>query len=215
MCFQEGTVISTLSTKSLGFEHFKELYVHDNDFSNVYVACEHAAFQNFYRHDGFLFKNRKLCVPNSSIKKLFVCEVHSSGLMGHFGIDKTLSILHEHFFGLICANMLRKFVRSASHVGKLSLEFNHIDYICHYPFLHILGLIFLWTFCWVCLGIEKAETQYLLLLIIFSKMSHFIPCHKTDDATHIADLFFRKVVRMHGILKTIVSNRDVKFLSHF
>ena len=42
---------------------------------------------------GFLFRENKLCVPNCSLSDLLLRESHSGGLMGHFGVAKTLVIL--------------------------------------------------------------------------------------------------------------------------
>ena len=91
-------LVSTLNAKLLGFEYVKELYANDDDFVSVYGACEKAAFGKFYRLDGYLFRENRFCVPNSSMRELLVREAHGGGLMGRFGVKKTLDVLHEQFF---------------------------------------------------------------------------------------------------------------------
>ncbi|XP_060192372.1 uncharacterized protein LOC132621914 [Lycium barbarum] len=57
-----------------------------------------ALSRRFQLVDGFLFKDGRVCVPMSSWRKLFIKEAHSGGMMGHFGVTKTLDILGEQFY---------------------------------------------------------------------------------------------------------------------
>ncbi|XP_052882238.1 uncharacterized protein LOC128290571 [Gossypium arboreum] len=82
------TLLTTLDSKLLGFYHMKELYANDEDFGNIYAACEIGSFEKFFRYEGFLFKENRLCIPQGSIRELLVLEAHSGGLMGYFGISK-------------------------------------------------------------------------------------------------------------------------------
>ena len=208
-------LVSTLNAKLLGFEYVKELYANDDDFANVYEACEKTTFGKFYRLDEYLFRDNRFYVPNSSMRELLVHEAHGGGLMCHFGVRKTLDVLHEHFFGQKMKHYIeRVYARCITSRQAKSRVLPHGLYtplpIPSAPWVDI-SLDFV-------LGLprsRKGRDPIFVVVDRFSKMAYFISCHKTNDATHVADLFFRKIVRLHGVLRSIVSNRDVKFLSYF
>jgi hypothetical protein len=49
----------------------------------------------------------------------------------------------------------------------------------------------------------------------FTSMVHLIPIKTTTNTTELAHLYIREVVRLHGIAKSIISDRDPRFTSKF
>ena len=153
----------------------------------------------------FLFKKSKLCIFKCSTRDLLVKEAHGGGLMGHFEINKTYNMLHEHFFWpkmkldvhMFCSQCFKcKEAKSRSQPNGLYTPLNVPNELwINISIEFVLGLP----------HTKKGKDSIFVVADRFSKMTHFIACNKTNDAKHVADLFFfRDAVRLHGILRIIV-----------
>ena len=115
----------------------------DQDFSEEYAFCEKVAHDKFFRHENILFWENKLCIHNCSIRDLLVRESHGGGLMGHFGVAKTLVVFQEHFYWpYMKRDVERIFWRCITCKQAKSLGFYN-----HFLFLVNFRLIFQWTLC--------------------------------------------------------------------
>ena len=62
---------------------------------------------------------------------------------------------------------------------------------------------------------QRGDDSIYVVVYRFSKMAHFMSFTKTSDVTDVANLFFKEVVRLDGLPKSIVSNRNTRFVGHF
>ncbi|RDX64228.1 Retrovirus-related Pol polyprotein from transposon 17.6, partial [Mucuna pruriens] len=69
-------LIAMLERKMFGLYCINKLYKKDIDFSEPFSKSAKSAFHDYFWHDGFLFKDKKLCVPMSSIRQFLVKEAH-------------------------------------------------------------------------------------------------------------------------------------------
>jgi hypothetical protein len=192
------------------------VYATDVDFKDAYENCREGRTWNKYvLQDGLFYHANKLCVPASFVRLLFLQEAHGGGLMGHFGVKKIEDVLATHFFWLKMRHNVECYVSRCMICNKAKSRLNP-----HGLYMPLLVPSVPWKdiFMDFVLGLPETKRGRDSIFVVvdhFSKMTHFIPCYKSDNASHVADLFFTEIVRLHGVPNTIVSDRDAKFLSHF
>jgi hypothetical protein len=66
--------------------------------------------------------------------------------------------------------------------------------------------------------LPRTNKQHDFIMVVVDKLTkaaHFIPVKLTHKEANIVDVYMREIARLHGIPKTIVSDRDPKFTSKF
>ena len=157
----------------------------------------------------------KLCIPESSLRLLLLQESHGGGLMGHFRRDKTFATLSKSYFWPNMFRDVNRFTNRCSTCRKAKSKAQYHGLYMPLPIPYQPWEDISMDFV---LGLPRTRNGKDSIFVVvdrFSKMAHFIPCNKIDDASHVANLFCREILRLHGVPKTTVSDRDVKFLSYF
>jgi hypothetical protein len=66
-------------------------------------------------------------------------------------------------------------------------------------------------------GQPRTQGKDFIFVVVdrLTKFAHFFTIATDFSAAQVAELFFREIFRLHGLLKTIVNDRDSRFMSAF
>jgi hypothetical protein len=186
-------MLSQLDCRIFGLETIKGQYAFDDDFKVVASNCKEGhTWNKFVLNDGYLFRANRLCILVGSVRLLLLQEAHGGGLMGHFGAKKTEAVLSTHFFWPRMRRDVERFVARCTMCQKAKSRLNPHGLYMPLPIPSVLWADISMDFVLGLPRMKRGSDSVFVVVDRFSKMAHFIPCHKMDDAIHIANLSFSK-----------------------
>ncbi len=166
---------------------------------------------------GFWLKGSQVVVPNcSEIKRMIFRQMHDSVTAGHPGISRTFELVSRLFWWPSMLLDITDYVRACP-----SCQRNKASNKPASGTMHPLPIPeSRWESVSVDFIVQLPRTSHghdavAVCVDRLSKMAHFIPCTTNLTAAQFADLFVDSVIRLHGVPKDIVSDRDSKFTSMF
>lgn len=213
---RKGETLSYVRVQIPEIDDIKKNYIDDEDFGQIWSEIQSGGqFQGFSLKNGFIFADHRLCIPKGTLRLKLIRELHCNNLGGHAGMNKTFHLLEERFFWPGLRQELKKFVKRCLSCQRTKSGPPTQGLYTPLPIpsrpWEDISLDFI-------TGLPRSPAGKDAICVVidrFSRMAHFLPCKKTDDASRIAELFIKEIVRLHRLPTSIVSDRDPKFVGHF
>ncbi|MCO5612154.1 hypothetical protein L7F22_066416 [Adiantum nelumboides] len=204
---------------------FKNEFLTGKDLGDAFQAlkllnptpAEMNMFASYTVMDELLYYLDRICVPhNGALRKVLIQEHHEVPFAAHPGINKTYCLLSATYFWPQMQQDVIKYVK-ACHSCQIMKASRQLPQGLLQPLpvpkerWESIRMDFITTL----LRTTKGNAQILVIVDRFSKMAHFIPCKKGASAPDIASLFVQHIFRIHGLPRSIISDRDPKFTGHF
>jgi hypothetical protein len=168
-----------------------------------------------FRRDskGVLWFEDRLVVPkNPELRKKILDEAHLSMFSMHLGSNKMYHDLRSLYWWTRMKREIDKYVSECDTCQRIKASH-----------LHVAGTlqplpIPSWKWQDICMdfivGLPNTSQHHDSIWVIvdrLTKTAHFLPVHTTHKAEKYADLYIDQIVCLHGIPRTIVSDRGARF----
>ena len=205
--------ISSINVNQNLLEEIKLAYQEDS-------KCEEILrneVEDYVVKDDLIYFEGKLYIPDDdSIKTKLLYEAHDATISGHAGAARVSELLSRNYYWPKLLEDVKIYVKSCYKCQSNKPSNQHpIGMlqplpIPEYPWEQVtMDLI-------TQLPKSKNGNDAIVVFVDkLTKMVHIVPTTTTVSAPDLARIFFREDVRLHGIPKSIVSDRDPRFTSHF
>ncbi|WVZ52960.1 hypothetical protein U9M48_003958 [Paspalum notatum var. saurae] len=172
-----------------------------------------------FREDeqGTLWYKNRICVPNAdSITKLILSESHDMAYSIHPSSTKMYYDLKERFWWYGMKRAVAEYVAICDTCQRVKAE--------HQRPAGLLQPLKVAEWKWeeitidFIMGLPRTQKGYNSIWIVvdrLTKVAHFIPVNTTYSGAKLAELYISRIVCLHGVPKTIISDRGSQFTSRF
>ena len=159
----------------------------------------------------------RIYIPDrSELQKVTLREFHAKPYSGHLGYQKKLTAVKRFYYWLNLKKDVAYFVARCFDCQCVKAECKNSGGLLQ-PIVisewkwEVISMDFITGFS----RIVRQHDSIMVVVDRLTKVAHFIPMNSALLASDVAHVFIRDVVKLHGSLKKIVSDKDAKLTSKF